>query len=263
MRGPGPALGRPEQWPALIDELLRARVDVLVVGSTIGARAAKNATSSVPIVFAGASDPVAGGIVADLARPERNATGFSLGVGDQFAGKWLELLTEFAPGIAHAAVLWSPSNAAAARFIDRLHEAARALHVDLATHQAADARELDAALARIASTAAQGLVVTPSPFAQSQRDTLVGFARTRRLPACYFAEEFVDAGGLMSYGPSFEDSYRRAAGYAARILEGAKPRDLPVQQPTRFDLVLNLATARALGLKPPQALLLRAERVVE
>lgn len=257
------ARGQAQAWPALIDELLQARVHVLVVGSTIGARAAKAATNSVPIVFAGASDPVAGGLVADLARPEGNLTGFSIGIGDQFAGKWLELLKELAPGMTHAAALWSPSNAAAARFVERLREAALALRVELAAHAAADARELDAALARIASGAAQGLVVTPSPFAVSQRDRLVAFARDRRLPAAYFDEEFVEAGGLLSYGPSFTDAYRRAAAYAVRILEGAKPRDLPVQQPTRFDLVLNLATARALGIRLPQTLLLRAERIVE
>lgn len=257
------ARGRPEAWPALIDELLGTHIDVLVVGSTLGAGAAKKATSTVPIVFAGASDPIAGGIVADLARPEGNLTGFSLGIGDQFAGKWLDLLKEIAPGMAHAAVLWSSSNAAAARFVERLHEAARALRVELATYQAADARELDTALARIAASAAQGLVVTPSPFAVSQRERLVGFARAQRLPASYFAEEFVEAGGLMSYGPSYADAYRRAAAYAVRILEGAKPRDLPVQQPTRFDLVLNQSAARALGVKLPQSLLLRAERVIE
>lgn len=257
------ARGRPEAWPALIDELLRAKVDVLVVGSTLGARAAKNATNTVPIVFAGASDPVAGGIVTDLARPEGNVTGFSLGVGDQFAGKWLELLKEVVPGMSRAAVLWSSSNAAATRFVDRLGEAAKSLHVDLSAQQAADARELDAALARIAAGKPQGLVVTPSPFAVSQRERLVGFARAQRLPAAYFAEEFVEAGGLLSYGPSYADAYRRAAAYAVRILEGAQPRDLPVQQPTRFDLVLNLATARALAIKLPQSLLLRAERVVE
>lgn len=257
------AHGKAEAWPALIDELLRAQVDVLVVGSTLGARAAKNATTQVPIVFAGASDPVAGGIVADLARPEGNVTGFSLGVGDQFAGKWLELLKEVVPGMTRAAVLWSSSNAAAARFVERVREAAKSLRVDLATQQAADARELDAALARIAAGKPQGLVVTPSPFAVSQRERLVGFARAQRLPAAYFAEEFADAGGLLSYGPSYADTYRRAAAYAARILEGAQPRDLPVQQPTRFDLVLNLATARALAIKLPQSLLLRAERIIE
>ena len=257
------ARGQAQAWPVLIDELLQARVDVLVVGSTIGARAAKAATSSVPIVFAGASDPVAGGLVADLARPEGNLTGFSIGLGDQFAGKWLELLKELAPGMAQAAVLWSPSNAAAAGFVERLREAARTLRVELVVHAAADTRELDVALARIATSPAQGLVVTPSPFAVSQRDRLVAFASERRLPAAYFAEEFVEAGGLLSYGPSYADAYRRAAAYAVRILEGARPRDLPVQQPTRFDLVLNRATARTLGIKLPQTLLVRAERVVE
>jgi putative tryptophan/tyrosine transport system substrate-binding protein len=255
--------GRPERLPALVDELLGLKIDVLVVGSTIGARAAMRATSTIPIVFAGASDPVAGGVVTSLARPQGNITGLSLAYGDGFAGKWLELLKEAVPGVAHVAAVWSPSNAAAERFVMELRMAARSSKARLDAHQAANLQELDAALAAIGAGPARGLIATPSPLLAAHRDRLVAFAATRGLPAIYFSEEFADAGGLMSYGPSIADSYRRAAGHVDRILKGARPGDLPVEQPTRFELVVNLNTARALGLRLPQSLLLRADRIVE
>ena len=256
------AHGRPELLPILIDQVLQLGVEVLVVGSTIGARAAKQATGTVPVVFAGSSDPVAGGIVSNLARPEANLTGFSLAYGDGFAGKWLELLRQAAPGVVHFAALWSSSNSAAQRFVQELQQAARTLHVALDAHHAAHPQELNESLAAIASSGARGLIVTPSPFAAASQDQLVGFAASRRLPAIYFAQDFVSAGGLMSYGPSITDSYRRAAAYVDKILKGAKPGDLPVEQPTRFELVLNLKAALALGLSIPQSLLLRADEVV-
>lgn len=257
------AEGRPERLPELIGELVRLHVDVLVVGATIGAREARKATATIPIVFAGASDPVAGGIVTSLARPGGNVTGFSLAIGDGFAAKWLELLKEAAPNVAHFATLWSSSNAAAANYVKELEAAARLLNVRLDAHQAANAVELDDAFAAIGRGAARGLIVMPSPFAVSQQDRLIWFAADRRLPAIYFAEEFADAGGLMSYGPSYRDAYRRAASYVDKILKGAKPGDLPVQQPTTFKLVINLRTAKALSMTIPQSLLLRADEVIQ
>jgi putative ABC transport system substrate-binding protein len=257
------AEGRPERIAGLVDELVRLEVDVMVVGATIGARAAKSATASIPIVFAGSSDPVAGGIVRNLARPEGNVTGTSLAVGEAFAGKWLELLEEAIPNLGHAAVLWSSSNPAARRFVDEIRNAARKLHVTVDVHHAATAAELDVALAAIAGSGARGLVVTPSPFAAASQERLVSFAADRRLPAIYFAEDFAIAGGFMSYGPSIAEAYARAAGYVDRILRlGARPADLPVGQPERFELVVNAATARALGLTVPHTILLRA-RVIE
>ena len=254
--------GHPERLAPLVDELLRANVDVLVVGSTIGARAARQATATVPIVFAGSSDPIAGGIVSNLARPAGNVTGVSLAFGDGVAGKWLELLKEAVPQVAHAAARWSSSNAASEAFVKELSAAARTIRVRLDTHHASRSAELDAALAAIAASAAQGLVVTPSPFAATQQDRLVRFAAERRLPAMYFSEDFAEAGGLLSYGPSIVDAYRHAAGHVDRILKGARPGDLAVEQPTRFDFVVNAATARTLGLALPQSILLRASRVI-
>ena len=254
--------GRPERLAPLVDELIRAGVDVLVVGSTIGARAARNATTTLPIVFAGSSDPIAGGIVSNLARPAGNVTGVSLAYGDGAAGQWLAWLKEVTPRMAHGAALWSSSNAAAAAFVRELDKAARSEGVRLDAHHASQPAELDMALAAIAASGAQGLLVTPSPFAASQQDRLVRFAAEHRLPAMYFSEDFVDAGGLMSYGPSIVEAYRRAAAYVDRILKGAKPGDLPVEQPTRFDLVVNATTAKQLDLVLPQPILLRANRLV-
>lgn len=257
------AEGRPERLPGLVEEVIRANVDVLVVGATIGALAAKKATASVPIVFAGSSDPVAGGVVASLARPGGNVTGFALAYGDGFAGKWLELLNEVATGVSHFAVLWSSSNAAAGRFVKELQAAARTLDAVLSAHHAANLPELDAALAAVGNSGARGVIVTPSPFAATHRVKLVRFAADRRLAAVYFDDAFAEAGGLMSYGPSIADAYRRAATYVDKILKGAKPGDLPVQLPTKFDLVVNVKTARTLGLKIPRSVLLRADRVID
>ena len=255
--------GRPERLPLLVSELVRLEIDVLVVGATIGARAAREATTSIPIVFAGSSDPIAGGIVSNLARPGGNITGVSLAYGDAFAGKWLELLQEFIPHVTQFAVLWSSSNPAASGFVKELRATAQRLSVRLDVHHAADVSELIVALDAISGSDARGFVVTPSPFAATNQGKLVEFAANRRLPAMYFAEDFVDAGGLVSYGPSIVDAYRRAASYVDRILRGARPGDLPVEQPTRFELTINRGTARALGLDVPRAILLRAGRIVE
>lgn len=255
--------GKPERLRALIDELIALDVEVLVVGATIGARAAKEATRTLPVVFAGSSDPVAGGVVGNLARPEGNVTGLSFAASEGFAGKWLELIEEAVPGVSPVAVLWSSSNASASRFVSDLRNAAHGLKVELVAYHAADVRQLDDALSAIGASKARGLIVTPSPFYLTQRRRLVEFAARRRLAAMYFVEEFVEAGGLMSYGPSIIETYRGAARYVDRILKGAKPSDLPVEQSDKFDLAVNLATARALGLQIPPAVLLRASRVIE
>jgi putative ABC transport system substrate-binding protein len=257
------AEGKPERLAGLAAELVAWAPDVLIAGSTIGARAAKKATGTIPIVFAGSSDPVAGGLVSNLARPEGNVTGFSLAYGDAFAGKWLELLKEACPELSAAAVLWSSSNAAAARFVREIEAAAKSLGVRIDAHHAANAAQLDAALAGIAASGADGLIVAPSPFAATRRRQLIAFAAEKRLRAMYFVADFAEGGGLMSYGPSIVDTYRRAATYVDRILKGARPAALPVEQPTRFELVINLKTARALGADIPRAVLLRADRTID
>lgn len=254
--------GKPERLPALIQELIALDIEVLVVGATIGARAAKEATRTIPVVFAGSSDPVAGGVVSNLARPEANITGLSFAASGGFAGKWLELMQEAVPRATPIAALWSSSNASASRFVADLRGAALALKVEVAAHHAADLGQLDQALSAIGASAARALIVTPSPFYLTQRRKLVEFAAGRRLPAMYFVEEFVEAGGLMSYGPSIIATYRGAARYVDKILKGAKPADLPVEQSDKFELAVNLAAARALGLVIAPAMLLRANRVI-
>jgi len=215
-------------------------------------------------VFAGLIDPVAGGIVASLARPGGNITGVTFGIGGEgFAGKWVELLTETAPNVSHVAALWNPTNPVVATSVKEMQAAARALNVRLDVLETRNLTQLDGSFAAIAASGVQGVIVTADAFFHANRARLVQFAAGRRRPAVYFAKDFVDVGGLMSYGSSLADSYRRAATHADRILKGAKPADLPIEQPTKFELVINVKAARALGLTIPQPLLVRADQVVE
>ncbi len=258
------AAGRAERLSELVAEVLRLNVDVLVVTSTTGALAAKKATTTVPIVFAYLFDPVAGGVVASLARPGGNVTGVTGGVGGYgLAGKWVELLKEAVPHISHVALLSNSANSGVAALVREIDTAARTLKVKLDVLDAGNATNLDRAFAAIGASGAQGIIVMPEPFFFANRAKLVQFAASKRLPAMYFAKQFIDAGGLMMYAASQEDSYRRAAAYVDKILKGAKPADLPVEQPTRFELVINLKTAKALGIKIPQSILLRTTQVIE
>jgi putative ABC transport system substrate-binding protein len=258
------AEGRPERLPELVAELIRLKVDVLVTGSTVSALAAKRATTTVPIVFATAFDPVATGIVASLARPGGNITGMAMGVGGSgFGGKWVELLKDAIPNISHVAVLWNSANPANAPIVREVQAAARTLNVKLDLLDAGNLTNLDRAFAAISASGVQGIIVTNDPFFNVNRAQLAQFAERKRLPAVHFSKLFVDAGGLMAYGASFEDSWRRAATYVDKILKGAKPADLPIEQPTKFELVINLKAARALGLTIPPSLLLRADQVIE
>jgi len=210
--------GKPERLDGLVGELVKLKVDVLVVGGTIGAKAAMRATSNIPTVFAGSSDPVAGGIVSNLAHPGGNITGFSLAYGGQFAGKWLELLKQADPSVAQYAALWSSSNAAATQFVNELKTGAQSLNVRVEAHHASNLAELEEAFRSIAKSGAKGLIVAPSPFAATNRKKLVEFAASRKLPAIYFVESFVKSGGLMSYGPNIVDAYHQAAIYVDKIL---------------------------------------------
>lgn len=258
------AEGRPERLPELVAELLRMKVDAIVTGGTVSALAAKKATATVPIVFATVFDPVATGLVASLARPGGNVTGLAMGVGGSgFGGKWVELLKESIPNLSHVGVLWNSANPASAPLVREIQAAARILNVKLDLRDAGNPASLDKAFAAFSTSGAQGIIVTNDPFFNAYRAQIAQFAVTKRLPAVHFSKLFVDAGGLMSYGASFEESWRRAARYMDKILKGAKPADLPVEQPTRFELAINMKVARALGLTIPPLLLLRADHVID
>jgi putative ABC transport system substrate-binding protein len=257
------AEGLAERLPHLIAELIQLKVDVLVVGSAAGALAAKNAKSTTPVVFTAVTDPFGQGIISSLARPGGNITGVSLAVGDGFSGKWVELLKETVPKIARASVLGNPTHPVAQVFLRETQEAGRGLGVRLQFFEARDPGQLDSVLSKMEKERAGALLVTPDPLFSSQRRRIVDFAANRRLPSMFFSGDFVDAGGLMAYGPSFSDSYRRAATYVDKILKGAKPADLPVEQPTKFELIINLKTAKQIGLTIPQSVLYRADKVIK
>ena len=256
------AEGSAGRFPRLIAELIGLKVDVLFVSSAPGALAAKNAGITTPVVFATVTDPVGYGLIDTLARPGGNITGSALAVGEGFSGKWVELLKETVPKVASMAVLRNPTHPVGEVFLRETQAAGRALGVTLQYFEARDPSQLDSALSRIEKDRAGALIVTPDPLFGSHRKRIVDFAARRRLPAMFFYKEFVDVGGLMSYGPSFPDSYRRAATYVDKILKGAKPADLPVEQPRQFEFVINLKTAKQIGLTIPPNVLARADKVI-
>jgi ABC-type uncharacterized transport system substrate-binding protein len=256
------AEGSAERFSELIAELVRLKVDVLVVGGAAGALAAKNARMTTPVVFTAVTDPLGYGLIDSLARPGGNMTGVALALGEGFSGKWVELLKEGVPGIAEMAVLRNPAHPLADIFMRETRAAARVLRVKLDFFEAKDPHELDGALSRMEKERARSLTVTPSPLFSSQQSRIVDFATRQRLPSMFFSKDFVDNGGLMSYGPSFPDSYRRGAAYVDKILKGTKPADLPVEQPKKFEFVINLKTAKQIGLIIPPNVLARADRVI-
>lgn len=258
------ANGRLELFPELLAGLIAQKVDVLVTGSNAGTLAAKKATATVPIVFAGVADALATGVVVNLARPGGNITGATFGVaGSGIGGKWLEMLTETVPGISHVAALHNAADPQSPETLREIHDAARKLKIRIGQFGANDDASLEKAFAAIGASGAHGVIVVGSAYFGGNRVKVVRFAAEKRLPAIYFFSLFPEAGGLMSYGGSSEDSYRRAASHVDRILKGAKPGDLPVDQATRFELVFNLKAARALGITIPRSMLLRADRVIE
>jgi putative ABC transport system substrate-binding protein len=247
--------------PTLAAELVRLRVDVLVAATNPAALAARQATSTIPIVFAASSDPVGTGLVASLAHPGGNITGLSL-VTPELSGKRLQLLRETLPQLTRVALLWDAGSVGMADRVKETEAAARQLGVTLHVEWVRDLAGLDRAFATLAQARPDAFLTTVEPFTGDHRQRIVAFAAQQRLPAMYEEREFVDAGGLMAYGPSIAANYRRAATYVDKILKGAKPADLPVEQPTKFELVINLKTAKALGLSIPQSILIRADEVI-
>jgi putative ABC transport system substrate-binding protein len=260
------AEGKPERLPALAAELVALKVDVIVVtGGTLAALAAKQATRTLPIVFTVAADPVTDGLVTSLARPGGNVTGLSA-FALELVGKRLEQLTQAVPGLSRVAVLWQPGAAGERTEKDMLKEAevaAQALGVRLQFVEARGPDDFDRAFSDMTKAHAGALTVLGSAMFFNERRRLVDLAAKHRLPTVFPWRQGVDAGGLMSYGPNGPDLYRRAATYVDKILKGAKPGDLPVEQPTKFELVINMKTAKALGLTIPPSVLGRADHVVE
>jgi putative tryptophan/tyrosine transport system substrate-binding protein len=255
------AEGRPERLPALAAELVRLKVDVIVTGGPPAPEEAKQATSTIPIVFAVAGDPVGEGLVASLARPGGNITGLA-SIAAEVVGKQLELLKEVVPKVSRVAVLQNPSHSAHPLMARQAEGAARALGVQLHILQAGSPAEIDAAFAAMRSQRIGGVLVLRGSLFLAQRTQIAALAAKSRLPAVYGTREEAEAGGLMAYGASLPLLYRRAATYVDKILKGAKPADLPVEQPTKFELVINLKTAKALGLTIPPSLLQRADEVI-
>jgi putative ABC transport system substrate-binding protein len=256
------AEGRYDRLPALAADLVSRKVEVLVTGGGPAALAAKNATATIPIVFIGADDPVKNGLVAGLARPDGNLTGFSI-LTAELLPKLVELLSELVPQARVMALLVNPNNTNMSRNIGDAQEATRAKGVRLQVLKAATEAEIESAFASLAPLQAGALIVAGDPFFFTRGEQLVALASHHSIPAIYGFREFATVSGLISYGASLTASYRQSGVYAGKILQGTKPAELPIQQPTTFELVINLKTAKALGLTVPQSLLARADEVIE
>jgi putative ABC transport system substrate-binding protein len=254
------AEGKLDRLPELAAELVRLKVDV-IIASGPGVLAAKNATKTIPIVFASVLDPVASGLVDSLAKPGGNVTGMSV-LAPELGGKRLEILKEAIPGVVRVAFLWSSTIQGTSAELKEIQAAARALAVRLHSLEVRDSKDFDSAFKGILTEHANALLTSTGPVIFSHQAGILQFAAKNRLPAMYTASEFVDAGGLMSYAPNYSEQFRHAAVYVDKILKGAKPSDLPVEQPTKFELWINLKTAKKVGLTIPPQVLARADRVI-
>jgi len=250
-----------ERLHELIADMVASKVDIIVAPGVIVADAVKQATATIPVV-AVTADPVGTGLVASLARPGGNITGFSFIVTD-FGGKWVELLHELVPHATRVAMLWNPLNAASRNLVQAVWEAAGSLGLTLLSDEAGQPEDLPKAFDAIVEQKPDALIIDTDALILSHRRSILEFAAVHGVPAMYGLREFVDEGGLISYGPSPFDIWRRVAGYVDKILKGAKPADLPVQQPTKFELVVNLKTANELGLTIPPSILARVDEVIE
>lgn len=254
--------GITDRLPALAAELVQLRVDVIVASGTQGVRAAKQATRTIPIVMAVSTHPEKIGLVESLAHPGGNVTGLS-NMAPELAGKRLELLKEIAPRVLRIVYLWNPASPVEPMGFQDMLAAGRAAGVEILSAEVRTPDDYPAAFAFVASTRAHALIAVGNPVNFKHRHLIVDFALKTRIPSIYEERLFVEAGGLMSYAPSFSDLFRRAATHVDKILRGAKPADLPVEQPVKYELVINLKTAKALGLTIPPSLLVRADQVIE
>ena len=255
--------GRYERAPALAAELVSLKVDLIVATGYPRVRAAKETTGTIPIVMVYVADPVASGLVPSLARPGGNVTGVSFTAGPEIVGKHLELLKDAVPALSRAAVLLNPASPMTTIFLREAQAAARALGLTLQSYEIRDSQELEGAFAAMTKARAGALLVLAHPVIYAHGRRIVDLAAQNRLPAVYPYRDLVEAGGLMAYEANAPAMFRRASIYVDKILKGAKPADLPVEQPTKFDLVINVKTAKALGLTIPPSLLMRADEVIQ
>jgi putative ABC transport system substrate-binding protein len=257
------AEGRFDRLPGLAAELVRLTVDVIVASPLPAALAAKSATGTIPVVFMGVADPVGQGLVASLAVPGGNVTGLSFSVGPDIFGKDLELLKDAVPRLRHVAVLSNPASQGQRLILSNVKSAARSLGLQLQLLEARGPEEFDGAFAAMARERVGALFVVTDPAYSPHRARLAELAAKSRLPSIFTQREDAEAGGLISYGPRLSDLWRRGATYVDKLLKGARPADLPVEQPTKFELVINLKTAKALGLTIPPSVLARADEVIQ
>jgi putative ABC transport system substrate-binding protein len=255
--------GKAERLPGLAAELVRLNVDVIVAGETLPVAAAKKATTSIPIVMGGAGDPIGSGFIKSLARPEGNITGLSNFTGD-ISPKLLDILRSMVPKLFRVAVLVNPTNPAHTATVKGVQEAARGIGLQTLLVEARNAQEIENAFVQMVRGNVGAVIVQPDPtFFSQERALIINLAMKDRMPSIMTFRGYADAGGLMTYGHDWAENYRRAATYVDKILKGAKPADLPVEQPTRFELHINAKTAKALGLTIPQSLRISADKVIE
>jgi putative ABC transport system substrate-binding protein len=257
------AQGQPERFGHLIAELERLNVDVIVVASATGASAAKHAATRAPVVFVAVTDPIGSGVVASLARPGGNLTGTSLLIGEELAGKWVEFVREAVPRASNVAALAHTDHPMTTKYVRAMEVAARTLGLKLQVFDVRDVPALERSLSTMGKSPPGALIIAASPFFGVHRKRIADFALARRIPTIGYDRQFAADGVLMAYGPSIADSYRRGAVYVDRILKGTKPADLPVEQSAKFELAINLKTARTLGLAISPSLLARAGQVIE
>ncbi len=256
------AEGKLDRLPQLAEELVRLPVDVIVTALSPAIQAAKRATDTIPIVFAASGNPLATGYVASLAHPGGNVTGLSV-MDYELSGKRLELLKETLRKVSRVGVLWNPGNGAMVLKMKEVQGAAPAFRVEIKSLEVREPQDFERTVAALPHERPDALLTLADPLTLFHRNRIIEMAAKNRLPAMYELSEFVDAGGLMSYGPNIEANYRRAATYVDKILKGAKPADLPVEQPTKFDLIINLKTAKEIGLAIPESVLYRADKLIK